>query len=383
MTQRRPKLLVVGAFPPSKSTVRGGQISACRALMRPTFTDRFDVRVLDTTQRSNPPPTLFVRGAAALSRMLQLAWMLVTRPPEGVLLFATIGASYVEKGIMALLCRALGVPVAIFLRGGEMIDHYHGAVWHRILMRALLTRARLFLCQGPKWQRFAVSSLGYPISSAPVVPNWAASEDLLQIGRERIAEIEPSTVRLVFVGWVEHYKGINELLEAAAVLAERELDFRLTIVGGGRLEGRARSFVHERSLQRHVAFVGWQSPNEVREILSRSDVFVLPSWAEGMPNALIEAMSCRLACVVTAVGMVPDFLTDGENALIVPPKCQPALTAALDGLIQNPSRRARIANGAFAMAERVFSEKRGVRMLADILAEGLFQVARGAGARGH
>jgi glycosyltransferase involved in cell wall biosynthesis len=164
---------------------------------------------------------------------------------------------------------------------------------------------------------------------------------------------------------LERDKGVEDLLIAARLLKESRLDFELTLVGDGRNRAWVEAFVREHTLDDRVRCLGWQSPEEVRSHLTSNDIFVLPSWGEGMPNALIEAMAARLACVCSRVGMVPDFLRHGTDALLTAPRDSEELGEALRLLIEDAALRHNLADRAFELAEEVFSERLGVRRFAD------------------
>jgi glycosyltransferase involved in cell wall biosynthesis len=89
---------------------------------------------------------------------------------------------------------------------------------------------------------------------------------------------------------------------------------------------------------------------DLETALAEADVLVLPSWAEGLPNAMVEAMAARLAVVVTAVGNIPDVVTDGREALLVPPRNVSALKAALARVIEDPVLRRNLGDAAFSLA---------------------------------
>jgi len=365
MKQSAPKLLAVGAFPPPSMKVRGGQITTGRAVKGDEFSARFAVRFIDSTQKTNPPPPLLVRGGYAALRLIKFAWEVLAHRPEGVLLFAAVGSSYIEKGCMSTLAHLFRVPSILFLRGGDLIHDFDRLRIQRWLIKALLTHADRFFCQGPSWQRFAVDKLGYSVESSPIIPNWTATEDLLRIGRERVPQPHPRRARVLYVGWLEREKGIEDLLIAARLLKESGLDFKLSLVGDGHSRQWLEAFVREHSLKDRVRLLGWQSPEEVRSHLASNDIFVLPSWGEGMPNALIEAMAARLACVCSRVGMVPDFLLDGTHALLTAPRNPQELGEALKVLIEDAALRHDLADRAFELAAEVFSERLGVTRFAD------------------
>ena len=113
---------------------------------------------------------------------------------------------------------------------------------------------------------------------------------------------------------------------------------------------------------------------------------MLPSWAEGLPNSMIEAMAAQLAVVVTAVGNIPDMVIDGRHALLVPPKDIPALTAALARVVGDAALRERLAEQGFALAAREFAVETAVTRLLDavrIAREGAADGANNVPGLGH
>ena len=109
------KILVVGAFPPANSRIVGGIVTICKLLIESDFRDYFDLILIDSTQKSNPPPQLSIRLFYALRRLFAFISVLVRDKPDSVLLFTAVGASVVEKGTMAWLARLQNRPVFLFL----------------------------------------------------------------------------------------------------------------------------------------------------------------------------------------------------------------------------------------------------------------------------
>ena len=362
---------MVGPFPPPSSSVVGGQVSACKALRSGMFAASFDLRLIDSTQKSNPAPPLGIRAWHAMGRLLRLARELIANRPDGVLLFTTVGASYLEKGCMARVCRALGVPQALFVRGGRLIEDFRRSKIQRLAIKTCLGRATLFLCQGPAWRRFAMSELAYSLEQCPVIPNWTATGEYLSLGRARPIPRASSRPRVVYSGWLERHKGIEELLRAVLALRQEGRDFELTLIGNGTLMPWVTGFTRDNSLQDCVRLEGWKSAAEVRNALAEHDVFVLPSWDEGMPNSLIEAMSARLACICSRVGMVPDFLTDRQHALLIEPRQVDDLIVAMRTLITDVALRATLASKGFELASVTFAEDRVIPQLIAVLEDSL------------
>jgi glycosyltransferase involved in cell wall biosynthesis len=95
-----------------------------------------------------------------------------------------------------------------------------------------------------------------------------------------------------------------------------------------------------------------------------ADIFVLPSYAEGLPNSMFEAMAARLPVVVTPVGSIPDVVVNNANGLVIPLRDVPALTNALEFLSNAPDERERLGKAAQALASQRFGVERAAERLA-------------------
>lgn len=339
------RLLVVGAFPEPGSKVVGGVVTACRELMRTSFPSRFVLKLIDSTQKSNPPPPLGLRAFYAGKRVLGYLSQFERFRPEAVLIFTSSGAGLIEKGLMAWYARMRNVPCLVFPRGGELLRRWPHSIAVRWIGKAMLYPPDKILCQGTAWREFVVEELGRSSGEAPIVPNWTASSELLAIGAARAAQRGNSPLRLVYVGWVEREKGIFELLEACELLMGGE-PYTLDIVGDGTAMAQARRCVVEKGLGHVVRFCGWLERGDVNMLLGAADILVLPSWREGMPNVVLEAMAARVAVIASAVGSVGDVICDGRTGLLVQPADSRDLLEAMRRLLMDENLRIGIAQAA-------------------------------------
>jgi glycosyltransferase involved in cell wall biosynthesis len=374
-TVPRARLLIVGAFPPSGRAVYGGMVTSCRALLRSSLPQRVELALIDTTQSAHPPPPAPLRTWRALRRMASYFGALESRRPDAVMLFVAAGMSVADKGAMAWYARARGVPVLLFPRGGPVLEACRRSRVARVWVRLAFGGARMILCQGPAWRRFALDTLRFAPEAAPVIPNWTASPELLELGRARAAA--GAVPRVLFVGWLDREKGIAELLSACRELATQRR-FTLHLAGEGNLSVVARGYVAAHGLSERVEFCGWLGEQELRTQYARADIFVLPSWSEGLPNAMIEAMAAGLAVIATAVGNVPDTLQNGASALLIAPRDPTALQLALGRLIDDAPLRRVLGQAAHGIAASEFGVEPAVdRIVAAVMqARGLHGSSR-------
>ncbi len=139
-------------------------------------------------------------------------------------------------------------------------------------------------------------------------------------------------------------KGYDVLLDTVRRVADEGLDVRFVAVGRGPLEAEIHARHRELGLGDHLQLLGER--DDVLRLLAGSDVFLLASWQEGLPVSLMEATSMGMPIIATAVGGVPQIITDGVDGLIVPPGEPDLLAGAVRRLASDPELRARLGTGA-------------------------------------
>jgi teichuronic acid biosynthesis glycosyltransferase TuaC len=141
---------------------------------------------------------------------------------------------------------------------------------------------------------------------------------------------------ILFVGNLFPVKGIEYLLEAVALLPRQDL--LLCLVGEGDLKTAVASQARRLGIAQKCRLVGRRPHDEVPWWLSAAECLVLSSLSEGLPTILPEAMLCRVPIVATAVGGIPEIVSDGYTGLLVPVKDPAALARAVDALLMNDER---------------------------------------------
>jgi glycosyltransferase involved in cell wall biosynthesis len=168
-----------------------------------------------------------------------------------------------------------------------------------------------------------------PASAAPTVDTRARARAALGLA--------DNAVVVGTVGNFTRKKDHATLLQATAHVAAQHEALRLVLVGSGPLESELRDSTRELGLNDRVVFAG--SRDDVADLMPAFDVFALSSRNEGLPIALLEAMGSGVACVATAVGGVPEVVTDGREGLLVRPEDPAALAEALSKMLCDPDFR--------------------------------------------
>lgn len=155
-----------------------------------------------------------------------------------------------------------------------------------------------------------------------------------------------SAVKLLAVGRLSPEKGFAVLLDTIAKLKDANVSARLQIIGEGPERTRLANRIAELGLSGDVDLVGERAPDEVHRALDQSDIFVMPSFSEGLPISLMEAMAVGLPVVSTWVAGIPELARNGETAMTVPPANASELASAIGLLVGDAGLRHRIARAA-------------------------------------
>ncbi|GGG78336.1 colanic acid biosynthesis glycosyltransferase WcaL [Salipiger pallidus] len=157
------------------------------------------------------------------------------------------------------------------------------------------------------------------------------------IDPDRYAPSAHTGQTLLFVGRLAGVKGVPILLDAVAALKDRHPHLRLALIGDG--PERAALEARAKPLGETVVFLGYQSQDAVAEALSQSDVFVLPSFAEGVPVVLMEAMAAGVPVVATQIAGIPELVSHWDSGILVRPGDVEALTEAIDQMLASADQR--------------------------------------------
>ena len=237
------------------------------------------------------------------------------------------GKSFYRKSLFILLAKWQRRKVVVHIHGGRFLDFVKERRWlGRWLIRTVLCQADVVvLLSRIKRDEFTHF---FPRTKTSVIWNPCPTVDV-PVRRNRS---DRKTV--LFAGWIEKEKGIFDLLQAFAVLIKSLPDCRLIIAGKGKI-AVGQALAQELGIRDQVDFPGWLDGPDLWRAYGQADVFCLPSYSEGVPMSILEAMSFGLPVLATRVGGVPDLITSGVNGYLVEPGHVDQLSAALARLLRD------------------------------------------------
>lgn len=276
-------------------------------------------------------------------------------------------ASFWRKSILLLVCRIFGRATMFHLHSGGFAEwvgsEKKGSLRQRWIRHTLESSAVVVVLTAT-WARWITEFA--PRANVRVLGNPVALPATELLAEQRASFSGPG--RVLFLGWIYDFKGCYDLLKAWVSFREQFPGWRLAVGGKGEVD----EFLVEADrlgIREDIDFLGWVAGEDKDRELRRADVFVLPSYREGMPVSILEAMAYGVAVVTTPVGGVPDMMVEGVHGLWFKPGDIAALSTRLGELAGDPSLRARLANEARSHVVRNSSVEAVLRPLTRLYAE--------------
>lgn len=280
-----------------------------------------------------------------------------------IFFFTSLWMLYLIKrhGITHILvqCPVLGGPIAAFASGLFKIPlmvEIHGDAYFKYMEEdgflnkalSMITRysfrhadkvRALSTSMVRKLERFGITD------NVVIIPNRV---DLSLFNRQKSLFSTKGKIKLVSVGTFVPRKGYFNLIK---FLHGSDIDYHLTLIGGGALRKEYEEYIQENNLWERVTLINRMEQRKLMDLIVENDIYIQCSvgegMSEGMPRTVVEAMAMRMPIISTNVGSIEGVLEDGKNSLLIPPDDRGELLAALKSLIGSEGLRERLAGQAY------------------------------------
>jgi len=319
--------------------VRGG-VSSVERLLVDHLSGRVQVRHVPTMVEGSAARRLivFLRALRDTTRELRAPGPLLVH-----IHFASRGST-LRKVLLAWMVLRSGRPLLMHAHGAEFDRFFTGlpSIARRHVAR-VLQRADCCVVLSRRWRDFFVERCGVQGTKARILCNP------VRVPREAPRRAGRGTLQFLFLGRIGPRKGAFDLVRAFATLpAETRARARLVLAGDGDVAA-LRDLAAP--LGASVTIHSWVDEPQRDRLLAESDVFVLPSHAEGVPMSVLEAMAWGLPVITTPVGGIPDVVSHEVEGLVVSPGKIEEIADAMSRMIRDEPARERFAQAARARAE--------------------------------
>ena len=317
------KILMVGVF--IGKNAPGGMASV--VLSYKPFFEKF--RYITSWKDSNK----LVKGLFSLSAFVKLFFNLLCHPEIKIVHFHTAEKnSFWRKTALMEIAYFFNKKVIMHMHGATFKDFYSNAsevVQKRILLK--IQKMHKIIVLSNSWQEWFIS-IGISPQKIAIINN------IICHPRVHPTNSNSTKIHLLFLGEIGDRKGIFDILKT---IYENHVYFSQRIVfkiGGNKNEDKLKERIKEYHLEDFVCFEGWVSGEKKEELLSWADIYILPSFNEGLPIGILEAMSYNCAIIASSVGGIPDIITHNKNGMLVAPGNTCEIYQALKLLIDDRDR---------------------------------------------
>ena len=258
-------------------------------------------------------------------------WMLLHKEIRIVHVHGSSGASFWRKRIFIYIAKLFNKKVVLHMHGGRFGDF---SKEHRNAVKKTLDKCDAIIALSEYWKKFF--QLEFNCKKVEIIKNVITAPSIMPKDHK--------VFTLLFLGLISRNKGIYDLLD---VIEEHKNEFignlKLKVGGNGDVNNLIQ-LITKKGIYDIVSYEGWVSGDKKTELLNESDVYVLPSYKEGLPISILEAMSYSLPVISTCVGGIPEIILNGENGYLINPGDKEALYDAINKLKSSEKLRIRMGN---------------------------------------
>ncbi|MBN8048018.1 glycosyltransferase family 4 protein [Paraclostridium bifermentans] len=261
--------------------------------------------------------------------------------------------SFTRKNLISKLSKKLKKKVVIHMHGAEFKEFYNeSSIKTKKSIEKFLLRADRVLVLGESWNKF-VKGINEKIK-IEVMPNFVSCID-------DTSKFNSNEINILFLAVLIKRKGIFDLVEAVNLIIKEkfleQFDLNIIVAGSGVELENLKCKVQELGIEKYFEFLGWVKNEEKQEILKKSQLFVLPSYNEGLPVSILEAMSYGIPIISTSVGSIEDAVKNEYNGLIIEPGNINALKESIKAIITNKEKWKYFSENNKKLVEEVYNEK--------------------------
>lgn len=258
--------------------------------------------------------------------------------------------SFSRTNLLVKLFYKFKIPIIVHLHGSEFREWYNSLSERRQMsIKKMISRTNKFIVLGEKWESF-IKEIA-PSARVAILPNSVSC-------RNENATWNSSPFTIIFLGVLIKRKGLFDLLSAFSVALEKSLvPLKLIIAGDGEEYSALNQVVKNKGLSEFIKFSGWISSDEKFRLLKKSQVLILPSYNEGLPMSILEAMSFGLPIISSDVGSIDEVVIHNENGFLTSPGNIEMLSEYIVSISSDRERWENMSKSAKILSHSKFSEK--------------------------
>lgn len=349
----------------------GGISTYFAGLMNSTLPQQVNLHFIQTTSPQRPfnqagkfTPTNFFTAMVDCWRFTKAVFSI---RPQIVHIATAFGWSFIKHSFCALIAKAAGCRVLLHPHCSFSAMYSESSSIWQAIFRSLIRIPDAVLILSSEWFKLRQVC---PTCKTYLLLNAIDLSPYLPLGQDRFNQpLHNNPTQILYLGHIGKAKGSFVLAEAAKILKERGQPFIVHLVGSELTMGEISSLhmmIEENQIEDVVKIHPPAYGNEKLDYFRQAEIFIYPSFHEGIPIAVIEAMACGLPVVATRAGGLPDLVQEGVNGFLVPPGQAEALADQVAILIRDVPLRQKMQRESCRLAQEKFGIDQHVNQLVGI-----------------
>ncbi|MGN0314566.1 MAG: glycosyltransferase family 4 protein [Fusicatenibacter sp.] len=334
----------------SAPSLRGGMSSVVKQMLQHDWGAELEIRYIATHAAGSAAKRCFLFAKSYLYLLFLLLFQ--NKKVDILYLHMSYKGSFTRKYLIYRMAHVFGKKVIVHLHGSEFRNYYENSSSSRKQrICELFEGSACVIALGDYWSRF-IHSIA-PTASVEVVWNAVAIP-------EQIVSWNNQTIQLLYLGVLIPRKGVRDLIDAMQILKDRGLtdakNIRLVIGGTGDEMTALQEQCRILHLEEEIVFAGWMDGELKKKLLQESQCLILPSYNEGLPVAILEALSYGIPVVSTDVGSIREAVLEGINGHLVKSHAPEKIADAVWDIVGEKEKWLFYSQGARTTAEQSFDE---------------------------
>jgi glycosyltransferase involved in cell wall biosynthesis len=321
----RKRILILGPLPPTV----GGITTLIEGILNSDLNNKFEISPFDTQRPTYGLTkdvwdyTLLIRigfssfiksFAWTISHLMIFPFILLKKRPNIVHINTASYWVFWENGIYVLISKLLRRKVILHIHGGGFEEFYNDSNrFFKFLLQTILNISDKVFVLSLSWQKFVVNIA--PASKVSIIENFVDSS--LVDNFENKNRLSKGIFTALFVGGPgAKLKGLFDVIDAAVIVRQHTENILFILLACADVKG-LNGLCEEKGLASNIQILDYLHGSDKAKIFLNSDVFLLPSYAEGLPITMLEAMAAGLPIIATSVGAIPDVIQNGKNGFLI------------------------------------------------------------------
>nr|WP_306813077.1 glycosyltransferase family 4 protein [Paenibacillus soyae] len=306
----------------------GGIVTVIRNIENSRIAQEYELSRLETYITGS----VIAKLAIFLNGAMRFLWRMFFKRPELVHIHMAEKGSFYRKMFFILTSRVFNVPTIVHIHAASFDEFYRSSRFQMKVCDYVLRKVNKLIVLSNYWKDYFSSIV--PEERIEVLYNGVFyKEPCIKAARN-----EPTCL---FLGRLGERKGTYDLLQAIRILKQRGVRAQFLLAGDGQMELTEKK-IEEYGIGGCTKLLGWIDGKQKEELLQNADALVLPSYNEGLPMAILEAMNECLPVISTTVGSIPEVIVNGENGFLIQPGDIEELARSLQDILLNEELRNRM-----------------------------------------